>query len=147
MAPTAVSTTNGFLIRLDPPEPLVLEGTLKSTQTTKVGIYDLHDPTDKSYSGSVKCTWSDLGTWRVKVPHGIHEARLIKVEYNGSIGPASVNAQRYMFFGKGVGPIAFTDMRDISAFLIINVDTNKAGVLESWEALGSEKKTEKPKAD
>lgn len=134
VAPTAVSISNGVIIRLDPPEPLVLEGHEISdpkVRTIQVGVYDLHDSTDESYSGSVKCTWTDLGAWTVKVPHGSHEARLIRIEYNGSIGPASINARRYTFVAKGIGPVAYTDMRDISAFIFFNDDTGQSGVLKT----------------
>ena len=67
----------------------------------------------------------------VKVPHGTHEARLIRIEYNGSIGPASINARRYTFVAKGIGPVAYTDMRDISAFIFFNDDTRQSGVLKT----------------
>ena len=132
-APTAVSVSNGFVIKLNPPEPLVLEGfevSKPSKNKISVGIYDLHDSTDESYSGQVNCTWTDLGLWKVKVPMGTYETRLVRVEYKGSIGPASINAKKYMFLAKGVGPVAFTDMRDISAFLFFNDDTQQSGVLK-----------------
>ena len=132
-APTAVSVSNGFVIKLDPPEPLVLEGfevSKPSKNEIKVGIYDLHDSTDESYSGQVSCTWTDLGLWKVKVPMGTYDTRLVRVEYKGSIGPASINAKKYMFLAKGLGPVAFTDMRDISAFLFFNDDTQQSGVLK-----------------
>ena len=132
-APTAVSESNGFVIKLDPPEPLVLQGHAVSKPNAReisVGIYDLHDTTDESYSGKLRCTWTDLGTWKVKVPMGTYDTRLIRVEYKGSIGPASINAKKYMFLAKGIGPVAFTDMRDISAFLFFNDDSQHAGVLK-----------------
>ena len=134
-APVAVSTSNGFIIRLDPPEPIVLEGTVTRTEQVSVGIYDLHAPESESYSGKVSCTWTDLGIWRVRVPHGEHEARLLKIHYTGSIGPASVDSRRYLFLSDGIGPVAFAETRDISAFLIINDDSNESGVLESWEVV------------
>jgi hypothetical protein len=132
-APSAVSVTNGFVIKLNPPEPLVLQGLEVSKPNQKeisVGIYDLHDTSDESYSGKVRCIWTDLGVWKVKVPMGTYDSRLIRVEYKGSIGPASINAKKYMFLAKGIGPVAFTDMRDISAFLFFNDDTQQAGVLK-----------------
>ncbi|MDG2032281.1 MAG: hypothetical protein P8J45_14885 [Phycisphaerales bacterium] len=132
-APTAVSETNGFVIKLDPPEPLVLQGlgvSKPNAREISVGIYDLHDTTDESYSGKVRCIWTDLGVWKVKVPMGTYESRLVRVEYKGSIGPASINAKKYMFLAKGIGPVAFTDMRDISAFIFFNDDTQHSGVLK-----------------
>jgi hypothetical protein len=44
-----------------------------------------------------------------------------------------VNAQNYFFLASGIGAVAFTDARDISAFLFFNDDTSHAGILESIE--------------
>ncbi|MDA0294956.1 MAG: hypothetical protein O3A31_03190 [Planctomycetota bacterium] len=134
VAATDVSKPNAFIIRLSPPEPIVHASTTAKNEVSeeiKISICDLDSPTDVSYSGQVKCTWTDLGGWKVKVPHGTYDTRLIKISYDGSIGPASVSAWKYMFLAKGVGPVAFTDSRDISAFIFYNNDTDHAGVLRS----------------
>jgi hypothetical protein len=144
LAPTAVSTANGFIIKLDPPEPIVLVDQPVSSPKQDhidVKIYDIHDPTSVSYSGQVHADWTDLGMWKVKVPHGAHDARLVCLKFNGSIGPASVNARRYLFLVDGLGPVAFTDMRDISAFIFFSDDTRQAGVLEAVEPLSTPKKS------
>jgi hypothetical protein len=136
VAATDVSKPNAFIIRLSPPEPIVhTSSTAKNevSEEIKISICDLDSPTDVSYSGQVKCTWTDLGGWKVKVPHGTYGTRLIRISYNGSIGPASVDAWKYMFLAKGVGPVAFTDSRDISAFIFYNNDTDHAGVLRSFK--------------
>jgi hypothetical protein len=134
--PTEVSTANGLLIRLNPPEPIVLVG-LKEGQVDSrdiaVKIYDIHDPTVVTHSGTITCKWTDLGGWRVKVPSSEYDTRLIRLTYEGSIGPASVNAQNYIFLAPGIGAVAFTDSRHVSAFLFFNDDTSHAGVLESME--------------
>jgi hypothetical protein len=136
LVPSEVSTANGLLIRLNPPEPVVLAG-LKPGQVDSrdisVKIYDVHDPTVVSHSGNVTCKWTDLGGWRVKVPHGEYDTRLIRVTYDGSVGPASVSAQKYLFLAPGVGTVAFTDAREISAFLFFSDDTDHGGVLRSIE--------------
>lgn len=131
-APTDVSTAHGFIIRLDPPEPIVQENldlNVPMSREISVDIYDLHQPKSLAYSGKVRCTWTDLGGWRVKVPSGTYDTHLIRIEYNGSVGPASVNAKRYVFLAKGIGPVAFTDMRDISAFILFSEDHSQSGVL------------------
>ena len=136
-APTDVSTSNGFIIRLDPPEPIVHEG-LKPGQSLvrdiTVDIYDVGSPKEVAYSGKVRCTWSDLGLFKVKVPKGTYDTHLIRIEYKGSVGPASVSAKRYLFLARGLGPVAFTDMRDISAFIFFNDDTSQTGVLTGFGA-------------
>ena len=148
VGPTDVSHAYGLIIRLDPPEPIVHANPKIGVPIERdigVKIYDLSDPTSVSYSGQVKCTWTDLGGWKVKVPMGTYDTHLIRIHYKGSIGPASVESKRYMFMAKGVGPVAFTDSRDISAFFFYNNDSDHSGVLkevtrmssESGEAVGS----------
>ncbi|MDG2022187.1 MAG: hypothetical protein P8J59_09580 [Phycisphaerales bacterium] len=136
VAATDVSKPNAFIIRLSPPEPIVhasKEAKNEIQEEIKISICDLDSPNDVSYSGQVKCTWKDLGGWKVKVPHGTYDTRLIKIAYDGSIGPASVKAWKYVFMAKGIGPVAFTDSRDISAFIFYNNDTDQAGVLRSLD--------------
>ena len=125
-----VNHPNGMLIRLDPAEPVIREpGVKKASNQIKISVCDLGSPSDVEYSGNAQCTWEDLGGFRVKVPSGEYSARLISVSYQGSVGPASVDGTRLMFVAAGVGPVAFTDDRDISAFLFFNDDTDHAGVL------------------
>ena len=134
VAPTDLSKTNGLIIRLDPPEPIVHQKAKINepiSQKIKVDIYDLHSPKSVAHSGTVTCTWTDLGGWRVKVPMGEYDTHLIRIEYNGSVGPASVDGDKYMFLAKGVGPVAFTDSREISAFLFFSQTQQKAGMLSA----------------
>ena len=134
VAPTDLSKSNGLIIRLDPPEPIVHQGAKINepvSRKIKVDIYDLHSPKSVAHSGNVTCTWTDLGGWRVKVPMGEFDTHLVRIEYNGSVGPASVDGDKYMFLAKGVGPVAFTDSREISAFLFFSQTSQKAGMLSS----------------
>ena len=134
VAATDVSKPNSFIIRLDPPEPIVQvsdKSELEVSERVKIRICDISSPDETSYSGTVKCTWKDLGAWKVRVPKGTYETRLIRIKYDGSIGPASVSAWKYVFLAKGLGAVAFTDSRDISAFIFYNNDTDQAGVLKS----------------
>ncbi|MED6308065.1 MAG: hypothetical protein VX563_08635, partial [Planctomycetota bacterium] len=90
-------------------------------------------PTKVAHSGTVDCTWTDLGGWRVRVPMGDYDTHLVRIEYDGSVGPASVQGNKYMFLAKGVGPVAFTDSRVISAFLFFSQSQHKAGMLKAVE--------------
>lgn len=125
-----VNHPNGLLIKLDPPEPVVHPvGKDVPAEEIKISVSDLGSPDDVQYSGSARCTWRDLGGFRVKVPAGEFEARLLWVHYKGSVGPASVDGSRLLFVAPGTGPIAYSDDRDISAFLFFNDDTAHSGVL------------------
>lgn len=143
VAPIDVAHSYGLIIRLDPPELIIQEHPkigVPITRKIDVNIYDLHNPTSLAHSGEVKCTWTDLGGWKVKVPMGTYDTHLIRIEYNGSIGPASVQAKKYMFTAKNVGPVAFTDAREISAFFFYNNDTDHSGVLTKFNRKKSESK-------
>ena len=125
-----VNHPNGLLIKLDPPEPVVHPIVAEAKpEEISVSVSDLGSPNDVQYSGKVKCTWKDLGGFRVKVPAGEFKTRLLWVHYKGSVGPASVDGSRLLFVAPGTGPIAFSDDRDISAFLFFNDDTAHAGML------------------
>ncbi|MDP6987767.1 MAG: hypothetical protein QGG74_06955 [Phycisphaerales bacterium] len=131
VVPTDVSISNGLLIRLNPPQPLLLEGGPHPPQDISVKIYDVHDPSVVTHAGSVTCQWKDLGGWRVKTPAGVYDTRLVRMHYSGTVGPASVSGHTYTFYAPGVGPVAMTDARDISAFLFFSDDTDHAGVLKA----------------
>lgn len=136
VSPSALNKSYSVIIELDPAEPIVHSGMTAGTPTrrkTKVDVYNVGDMKTTAYSGTVDCTWTDLGGWRVKVPMGEYDTRLVKVEYNGSVGPASVKGSNYVFLAKGQGVVAYSDGRDISAFIIFNLDNNTGGVLKSIE--------------
>ena len=62
--------------------------------------------------------------------NGEHHARLVKIHYAGGIGPASVDATNYYFLVPGLGPVAYSDDRSISAFIFYNNDSDRSGVLK-----------------
>ena len=143
VSPSALNKSYSVIIELDPAEPIVHSGSKPGTparRKTKVDVYNVGDMKSTAYSGTVDCTWTDLGGWRVKVPMGEYDTRLVKVEYNGSVGPASVNGSNYVFLAKGEGVIAYSDGRDISAFIIFNLDDDTGGVLKSVNGKDTNKK-------
>lgn len=143
VSPSALNKSYSVIIELDPAEPIVHSGSKPGTparRKTKVDVYNVGSMKSTAYSGTVDCTWTDLGGWRVKVPMGEYDTRLIKVEYNGSVGPASVNGRNYVFLARGEGIIAYSDGRDISAFIIFNLDDDTGGVLKSVDGKDTNKK-------
>ena len=132
--PTVVSHKQALITRLNPPEPVVLEGKETNeavTSTTKVRVYDLHEPAVLAHTGELTCTWTDLGGWKVKVPMGTYDTRLVHMNAKGTIGPADVDAHRYLFLAKNIGVVAFIREHIVAAVLVYHDDEIKAGVLES----------------
>ena len=115
-----VNHPNGLLITLDPPEPVV-------RPVADEGEAVRGDPARRPTCGPRHL--SDLGGFRVKVPAGEFDVRLLRVHYKGGVGPASVDGSRLLLVSPGTGPVAFSVDRDISAFIFFNEDTRHAGVL------------------
>ena len=148
VSPSALNKSYSVIIELDPAEPIVHSGSKPGTSAsrkTKVDVYNVGDLKSTAYTGTVDCTWTDLGGWRVKVPMGEYDTRLVKVEYNGSVGPASVTGSNYVFLAKGEGVVAYSDGRDISAFIIFNLDNETGGVLKSVQGRKPSRQPEQKK--
>lgn len=124
----------GLLIKLDPHEPLVKEKITPGQSITReilVDVYDVSNPEKRTHSGKVVCTWTDLGGHTVKVPAGTFDTRLLRVTYEGKVGGASVRAKKYTFLAHGIGQVAFTDVREISAFVFYHNNSDRSGMLKS----------------
>ena len=152
MLPTEVNINQGVATIFDPPEPVLLAG-LKTgesrTVESKIAVYDLHKPKDKKYTGTLKFTYADKGAWRVAVPAGTFDARLIVVTAEGKIGPGNIRSGYLVFYAKDVGRVAFVARRHVSAYLVYNKTTQHAMVLEKMTpettSLEPKKKSKEPK--
>ena len=56
---------------------------------------------------------SYLGAFKVTVPAGTYDAALIKWDYKGEVGPASIEDTQYRFMAEGVGVVAMVDKKNI----------------------------------
>lgn len=124
------------LTRFTPGEPLIING-LKAGESRKVTVdvkvADLSDPTDITHTGSLDITYSYVGAYKVTVPAGSYEAALIRWDYKGEVGPASIKDTYYRLIAPGAGLIAMIEKVSISAMLIYNDDTKLAKQLERVE--------------
>lgn len=102
---------------------------MPQTLSLAVNVYDLSDTTTVTHSGSLALTYSYLGQYQVTVPAGTYTAALVKMSYNGTVGPASVQDTEYRFFAIGVGPVAVIDKQNISAFLVYSNNVKYGKVL------------------
>jgi hypothetical protein len=121
------------LSRFTPGEPLIVPG-LKPGESRqfqlKVEVAELSDPTDIEHSGSLDVTYTYVGTYSVTVPAGTYEAALIKWDYEGKVGPASIKDSYYRFIAPSAGMVAMIENKRISAMLIYNEKTKLGKVLE-----------------
>lgn len=122
----------GVISHFSPPEPIYISGLKPGESKTfkiDVKVYDLSDPTDLTHSGSLDLTYSYIGAYEVTVPAGTYQAALIKWDYKGEVGPASIEDTQYRFLAEGVGVVATIDKKDISAMLIYHDDSKFGKVL------------------
>ena len=124
-------SNQGVLTRYSPSEPLLIAGMNageSKTLSTKVKVYDLSDPKDE-HKGSLEVTLTYVGAYRVTVPAGTFDAALLKWDFKGKIGAASIEDVQARFVAPDVGMVAAAEKRDVAAFLIYNVNTKVGKVL------------------
>lgn len=139
---TEVNTDTNSLSTFDPFEPVVLEGATTgspSTSTINVKVHDIDKPKTVTHTGSLKCTYEVLGSFKVKTPAGTYDTIGVRVKYDGSVGPASVIDTNYVFFAKGAGPVAMRARSHISAFIVYDKRVKESMLLVS-ASRGSTKK-------
>lgn len=143
--PTEIDLQHGVMTVFDPPEPILLADVMEGESRVidlQVSVYDLHNPKQLKYTGSVQETYTDLGAYMVHIPRGTYPARLISVRTEGKVGPADIQTEDLAFYAKGVGRIAYIERKHISAFLLYNKTTQVGMVLS-----GSPEVTTKTPAD
>jgi len=96
----------------------------------KVEVFDLSNLKKVSHSGSLDVTYTYVGTYSVKVPSGTYDAALIRWDYAGEVGPATINDSQYRFLANGAGEVAMIQIRSISALLVYNDHTKCGKLLE-----------------
>jgi hypothetical protein len=131
-----VDNDHNVVSHFTPSEPHLLSGMKpgeSQTLSIDVKVYDLNHPDDISHKGNLQLTFSYVGAYEVTVPAGKYEAALIKWDYKGKVGPAKIQNTQYRFVAKGVGPVAFIDVKSISAMLIYHDDSKRGFVLHKVE--------------
>lgn len=119
----------GVVTRYNPPEPLLIAGMNAGdtrTFTINVSVYDLNAPDDLEHKGAVDLTLTYVGAYRVTVPAGSYDAALLRWEYKGKVGPATIEDIQARFVVPEVGVVAMAGKRDIAAMLVYN-DQSKVG--------------------
>ena len=97
--------------------------------TIAVKVYDLSEPDNLKYQGSLDVTYSYLGAYAVTVPAGSWDAALVKWTFKGKVGPARIEDTQYRFAVADVGMLARIEAKNISAMLIYHDDSKSAKVL------------------
>ena len=130
--PAVSDSEDGVVVVTTPANPFVIKGIQPGesrpfSQTVSVNYLD--DPSRQDWSGSMTGAYTYVGTYQVTVPAGAFDAILIRLDYQGKIGPAHVKDTSWYFFARGVGVVAMINHEDVSAFWIYNVHTTTGRVL------------------
>ena len=136
VSPSEQDLTQGVLTQYVPSRPVLLPGMqpgVPQTTALQVNVYNIGDLSTVTHTGSLTLTVTYLGRYQVTVPAGTYSATLIKWQYNGQVGPATVSDVEYRFFADGVGPVASIDKQSVSAFLVYSSNTKYGKVLLSTE--------------
>jgi hypothetical protein len=122
------------LTRYAPAEPLLLKGLAPGQERRlrmAVSVYDPDEPNDPAHEGALDVAYRYVGAYRLAAPIGVHEAVLVKSTFSGKVGPAVLNDVQYRFFAPGIGLLAMTEQREVSAFYLYNLRMEVGKLLAS----------------
>jgi hypothetical protein len=100
---------------------------VKLSQAVSVNYLD--NPSKQDHSGNLTTTQTYVGMYQVTVPAGTFDAVLLRLHYDGKIGPASVKYRSWYFFARNVGVIAMITHEEVSAAWIYHTDATTGKVL------------------
>jgi len=126
MMPAVTDSDEGVVVITTPANPFVIKGikpgeTRTFSQTVSVNYLD--DPSKQDYSGTLNAAYTYVGTYQVTVPAGSYQAVLMRLKYEGKVGPAHTKDIAYYFFAPQVGVVAMISQEDVEAFFIIQIDS------------------------
>ncbi|MEC7584300.1 MAG: hypothetical protein VYE77_08280 [Planctomycetota bacterium] len=128
---TEVNSQQGTISTFEPHEPVLLAGFEQGkpiTMDLKVTVHPTDKPTKVKYKGTLKSTSELLGRFKVTTPAGVFDTIGIRGSFKGKVGPASIDDRGYVFYSKGVGPVAISVRNHVSAFLFHN-ETKKFSIV------------------
>ncbi len=134
MMPSVSDSDEGVVVITTPANPFIISGikpgeTRTFSQTVAVNYLD--DPARQDYSGTLNGSYTYVGTYQVTVPAGTYQAVLMRLKYEGKVGPAHTKDAAYYFFAPQVGVVAMISQEDVEAFWIIHIDSKMGKVLAS----------------
>jgi len=132
--PAVTDTDESVVVITTPANPFVLTGMQPGqtrTLSQNVSVNYLDDPTRQDYSGALNASYTYVGTYQVTVPAGTYPAALMRLTYEGKVGPAHTKDTAYYFFAPQVGVVAMVSQEDVEAFWIIHIDSKMGKVLNS----------------
>jgi hypothetical protein len=132
--PAVTDPREGVVVVTTPANPFVPKGMQPGETRSfsqRVSVNYLDNPADQDYSGSLKGSYTYIGTYQVTVPAGTFPAILFRAKTEGKVGPAHTSDIAYSFFAPKVGLVAMIMQEDVTAFWLFHIDTTTGKVLMS----------------
>lgn len=130
VAETQLDLEQAVLVTFTPGEMRVPHQGVPDPYQMKVKVWDLHDPGDLEHEGTMNVVARNRGTWRVKTPAGEFDCLMLRLDYDGKVGPASVKDTNLRFISPEVGLVASVEGKRVSAMIFYNTDTRIALALK-----------------
>lgn len=135
LAETQLDLEHGVLVSFSPGEMRLPDRVDPRPYQMQVKVWDLHEPGQLEHEGSMTVTGRDRGTWSVTTPAGTFDCVLYRMDYDGSVGPASVRDTSLRFISPKYGLVAGIDGKRVSALLFYNTDERFALALKDHPQL------------
>lgn len=129
---TVTDNEEGVITHYSPGQPFMLQGLKpgeKRNMKLNLRVFDSSNPDKLTHLGSMDIIYHYIGAFKVTVPAGSFDAVLIKWDFKGKIGPATLDDTQYRFFVKDIGMVAAIEQMDVSAMLVYNKQRKLARVL------------------
>ncbi len=125
-------TDDGLVVRTDPPDPILMSGMRPGDVVRyrmQSNVFDAGNTSSPKYRGSLEMDHAYIGAYRVTVPAGTFDAAAFRWHFTGKVGPARIDDLQFAFYAEGVGPVAYIERKDISAFVVYRKVNRDAMVL------------------
>ena len=124
-ASTLVIGTSGMSSTYRPPEPMLLRGIAagkSKSYVMDVRVHPLAHPEQTKYKGQIRTTYSNRGSYRIQTPAGAFNGTVVRSDYQGKLGPATMNDVDIRIYSPTVGLIAIVTHNRLHAALLLNRD-------------------------
>lgn len=116
-----------------PPEPVLLRdvapGDSKSYEM-EVHVHPADDPEKTKYKGKIRSTYSNRGSYRIKTPAGSFDGVLIRIDFKGKLGPATMNDSDLRIYSPKFGLLGIVAHNRLHAMLLVNRDEHVTLLVE-----------------
>ena len=108
-----------------PPEPMLLRGVaagVSKSYEMQVHVHPANNFEKTKYKGRLRSTYTNKGSYRLHTPAGAFDGVVIRTDYQGKLGPATMNDSDIRIYSPKVGLLAIATHDRLHAMLVLNRD-------------------------